>query len=492
MLRKETNDSTISSIWERARRSFINNTSNISLEAWSLNFSDLRLELSFRRHKLRTDLRLFRNLYVFYAAMNLIFITLTLYMEYQVRMCGDSCQVDHVDAIVKGSKMSDINMKRSLSLCNATDIYSGEPMVGAFWCTQIEPMHPTTFFISRSFLMVSWSVLYLLSRSKFAQSCSTILQSNRWQWCAFVLTTSSTMLHTQAFFVNYGIFDAVSRDSSPSLMIPSGIEFVINIIFMVFFSSLRHVYATIALILTTAHFSFLTMNKMNISIWLILNMFLIVLLLSCFIRFNEVHTRRGFLNRLRLRRNNLRTSLRIRPFSVSNLRKWITGAAGENVLSSNRMPLLLSDEENEEESTSTNDLTTLLNQGDDASDDWIVDWKDLELRERIGEGSSGEVWRGLYRDQVVAVKKSRGVYSSDDILAELSAEASALFALKAHPHVVKLYGIALGTVTTGSVAIVLEWCSSNVKEMLREHPISLATRVGYTYLLTHSLTHTFT
>ena len=59
MRRKE---STISSIWKRARRSFIDST-NISLEAWSLNFSDLRLELSYRRHQLRTDLRLFRNLY---------------------------------------------------------------------------------------------------------------------------------------------------------------------------------------------------------------------------------------------------------------------------------------------------------------------------------------------------------------------------------------------------------------------------------------------
>ena len=235
-------------------------------------------------------------------------------------MCDERCLIQHASDTVTGSKTSDINMKRTLKMCNATA--SNVPLEGAFWCTEIEAMHPTTFFISRSLMMISWSALYILSRTDtFAgKHMNTIWDSNRWQVAASFLTTVSSMVHTQAFFVDYGLFDAVSRDSSPALMIPSGIEFVINIVFMVFFSSLRHVYATCSLVLTTAHFAFLTMYRMSISIWLILNMSLILLLLSCFIRVSEVHRRRGFLNRLRLRRNNLRDSLRIRPFSVRIVR----------------------------------------------------------------------------------------------------------------------------------------------------------------------------
>ena len=227
--------------------------------------------------------------------MNLVFLILTLYMEYQVRMCDERCLIQHASDTVTGSKTSDINMKRTLKMCNATA--SNVSLEGAFWCTEIEAMHPTTFFISRSLMMISWSALYMLSRTDtFAgKHMNTIWDSNRWQVAASFLTTVSSMVHTQAFFVDYGLFDAVSRDSSPALMIPSGIEFVINIVFMVFFSSLRHVYATCSLVLTTAHFAFLTMYRMSISIWLILNMSLIVLLLSCFIRVSEVRSVRAMM-----------------------------------------------------------------------------------------------------------------------------------------------------------------------------------------------------
>ena len=199
-------------------------------------------------------------------------------------------------------------------------------------------------------------------------------------------------------------------------------------------------------------------------------------------------------------------------------------------MTSNRVPLLLSEDEEEENDTEVLDQASLL-KSDVSSDDWIVDWNDLDLKSKAGEGTSGEVWKGTYRDQIVAVKISRGMYSSDDTLSELSAEASALFALKAHPHVVKLYvvferearkisilslalvvtrnttskhenttciiqsqhrkitqtleiryGIALPT-SERRVGIVLEWCNNNVKELLREHPISMATRTGVTLFM---------
>ena len=95
--------------------------------------------------------------------MNLVFLILTLYMEYQVRMCDERCLIQHASDTVTGSKTSDINMKRTLKMCNATA--SNVSLEGAFWCTEIEAMHPTTFFISRSLMMISWSALYMLSRT---------------------------------------------------------------------------------------------------------------------------------------------------------------------------------------------------------------------------------------------------------------------------------------------------------------------------------------
>eukprot|EP00271_Cylindrocystis_brebissonii_P021928 TRINITY_DN816_c1_g5_i1.p1 TRINITY_DN816_c1_g5~~TRINITY_DN816_c1_g5_i1.p1 ORF type:complete len:761 (-),score=96.42 TRINITY_DN816_c1_g5_i1:1107-3389(-) len=39
-----------------------------------------------------------------------------------------------------------------------------------------------------------------------------------------------------------------------------------------------------------------------------------------------------------------------------------------------------------------------------AYEDWSVDYRDLQLRERLGSGSSGRLYRGVYRGQDVAVK----------------------------------------------------------------------------------------
>lgn len=34
---------------------------------------------------------------------------------------------------------------------------------------------------------------------------------------------------------------------------------------------------------------------------------------------------------------------------------------------------------------------------------WIADWNDIELEEIIGRGNFGEVWKGKWRGQTVAV-----------------------------------------------------------------------------------------
>ena len=50
------------------------------------------------------------------------------------------------------------------------------------------------------------------------------------------------------------------------------------------------------------------------------------------------------------------------------------------------------------------------------------------------------------------------------------------------PHSENRYGIALPT-SERRIGIVLEWCNNNVKELLREHPISMATRTGVTLFM---------
>eukprot|EP00939_MAST-03C_sp_MAST-3C-sp1_P004986 g4986.t1 len=487
---------------------------DVSLNGVSLNFVDNKdLELSFRRYKLRRDIGLYRNLYLLYTLTHFVFLGLTGYQEYQISTCDEACVTDHAVNEVTRKITSEINMKRTLSLCNATK-YDGTKFEGAFWCTEISPLHPTVFFFSRSILLVSWLALFLLSRTNYVLYCDTFSSSSRWQYIATAVTMVSTMIHTQSFFVNYGFFDAVSRDSSANLVLPSGIEFVVNIIFMVFVTGLRHIFATLALFVASVHFGVVALLRENsMSVWLVTNLGLVIIALSWFIRVNEIHARRAYINRVRLSRNNLRNSLRVQPFTVRNLRGWLapgdidrnserrTGSERErgrkpsssssskhsffassfsrpnpNRRSSLAVSLLRDEEESNEYSEHCGALVAASKSARRILGRWIIDWNDLELQNKIGEGSSSVVWKGTYRGRVVAIKQSRDTIN-EDVLKELSAEASALFALKHHPHIVRLHGIARSA--TGRVSLVLEWCSSNVKELLEEHPINLETRTGF-------------
>eukprot|EP00940_MAST-03C_sp_MAST-3C-sp2_P002083 g2083.t1 len=467
-----------------------NGDADITLDAVTLNYCDGKdLELTFRKHKLRRSLGLYRNLYLLYFFMHVVFLGLTAYQEYEIATCDASCIKEHAMDTISHTARSQINMRRKLSVCNATR-ENGQMITGAFWCTEITPLHPTTFFISRGYLLFAWFTLFTLSRTRFVLFCQNLSSTNRWQYVATFLTATSTMVHTQAFFVDYGIFDAVSRDSSPNLVLPAGIEFVVNVIFMVFVSGLRHEFATSALVLTCAHFGLVAvLRESSASIWLITNLALVVIALSWFIRVSEIHSRRAWLNRVRLSRNNLRNSLRVQPFAVRNLRGWLAGDDDDDTANGNyrsRGSAAIA-------ARGTTTLSASLLQGPDADFDverslirstsakrllgqWIVDWNELELQKKIGEGSSSVVWKGTYRGRVVAVKQSRDTLN-EDVLKELSNESSCLFKLKHHPHIVRLYGIARSS--TGRVSLVLEWCSSNVKDLLQEHPISLETRTGY-------------
>ena len=63
----------------------------------------------------------------------------------------------------------------------------------------------------------------------------------------------------------------------------------------------------------------------------------------------------------------------------------------------------------------------------------------MELKERIGLGSFGEVYRGFYRGTEVAVKRLKETKLSDRLLQEFICETQILCELR-HPNVVLFMG----------------------------------------------------
>jgi len=75
---------------------------------------------------------------------------------------------------------------------------------------------------------------------------------------------------------------------------------------------------------------------------------------------------------------------------------------------------------------------------------WQIDISKLELKERIGLGSFGEVYRGFYRGTEVAVKRLRETQLTDKLLQEFICETQILCELR-HPNVVLFMGACTGT-----------------------------------------------
>ncbi|KAL6071656.1 Serine/threonine-protein kinase svkA [Balamuthia mandrillaris] len=101
---------------------------------------------------------------------------------------------------------------------------------------------------------------------------------------------------------------------------------------------------------------------------------------------------------------------------------------------------------------------------------WEIDFDELEFQEEIGRGAFGVVWRAIWRDSEVAVKKLNGMDEHE--LEDFRAEALVMKGLRPHANVVQLYGVCSGEDTPK--CIVTEFMQmGNLLSYLREHPDSI-------------------
>ncbi|KAL6040585.1 protein kinase [Balamuthia mandrillaris] len=121
-------------------------------------------------------------------------------------------------------------------------------------------------------------------------------------------------------------------------------------------------------------------------------------------------------------------------------------------------------------SISSNGVPPSINLGDEEMDEttallssvsveptvrnWIIDYNELRMLEFLGGGAGGEVWKAVYKDSVVAVKKLRSMLiDSPQDLADFCKEMRIISSLR-HENVVSFYGAC---VVPPNISIVSEY-----------------------------------
>ena len=84
---------------------------------------------------------------------------------------------------------------------------------------------------------------------------------------------------------------------------------------------------------------------------------------------------------------------------------------------------------------------------------WKIEWKDLEMKSRIGVGNFAQVYRGRLKREECAVKRFTHQTMSTKDFAAFATEASYLHRLR-HPHICQLFGVC---VEPGNLCIVTEF-----------------------------------
>ncbi|KAF4692415.1 protein kinase kinase kinase [Perkinsus olseni] len=87
---------------------------------------------------------------------------------------------------------------------------------------------------------------------------------------------------------------------------------------------------------------------------------------------------------------------------------------------------------------------------------WEIDPAELQQEERIGRGSTAEVYRGTWKGKTVAIKEFR-TDNRKNLILKRELEATLKFCAEAcHPNIVRFYGAAL---STAPLLLVTEYCA---------------------------------
>ena len=88
-----------------------------------------------------------------------------------------------------------------------------------------------------------------------------------------------------------------------------------------------------------------------------------------------------------------------------------------------------------------------------------IDSDEIQLAERIGKGTYGEVYKGVWRGTVVAVKKLPGHNITPNLLADFLREVRLMKQMR-HPNVLQFLGACL-TDNHRDLAILMEFMPRN-------------------------------
>lgn len=125
------------------------------------------------------------------------------------------------------------------------------------------------------------------------------------------------------------------------------------------------------------------------------------------------------------------------------------------------------------------------------TDAWTLSWSDIECVQHVASGSSGEVWRGLYRHKwEVAVKL---MYDTQDVPLDAQSETRFLQRVR-HPRLVMFIGCGRRD-DDGSIFLVLEYCEHGSMSRLiqqshdAETPLPWSLRMSLLVDVSEAMTH---
>jgi len=115
----------------------------------------------------------------------------------------------------------------------------------------------------------------------------------------------------------------------------------------------------------------------------------------------------------------------------------------------------ISESFNSSSSSSSNDIKVSLD-----AQKYIVKYKELKLKEKLGSGAFGEVWIGSYRNAIVAIKQ---INSKTDVNEKAKSdfinECEVMIKIKPHPNVIQMLAICVDP-----LCIVMEFAAKGSLE----------------------------